>query len=185
MSLKITKYFNDSVFLIENISYSDNRGYFSEIYNKKIFKKLSINTEFVQDNISFSKNENTLRGLHFQNPPFAQSKLIQVTRGMIIDIILDIRKNSNTYGKYLKFHISSEHFKQLYIPEGFAHGFCTLVRNTEVFYKVSNYYSPENEQTIYFNDKDLSIDWNINTHNFILSEKDKKGLFFNDIVSPF
>ena len=185
MSIKITKYFNDSVILIENISYSDNRGHFSEIYNKKIFKKLFINVEFVQDNISFSKNENTLRGLHFQNPPFAQTKLIQVNRGSIIDIILDIRKNSSTYGKYLKFKISSDSFKQLYIPEGFAHGFCTLIKNTEVFYKVSNYYSPENEQTIYFNDKELSIDWNINTHNVILSEKDKKGLPFNKIESPF
>ena len=89
--------------------------------------------------------------MHFQNPPFAQSKLIQVTRGSIIDIILDIRKNSITYGKYLKFKISSDSFKQLYIPEGFAHGFCTLMKNTEVFYKVSNYYSPENEQTIFEN----------------------------------
>ena len=98
-----------------------------------------------------------MRGLHFQNPPFAQAKLIQVTRGSIIDIILDIRKNSSTYGKYLKFKISSDSFKQLYIPEGFAHGFCTLIKNTEVFYKVSNYYSPENEQTIYFNDKEVGF----------------------------
>ena len=185
MPLKITKFFNDSVFLIENYSYSDNRGFFSELYNKEIIKKLSINVDFVQDNISFSKKENTVRGLHFQNPPFAQSKLVQVTRGEILDVILDIRKNSNTYGKYLKFRISSNQFKQIFIPEGFAHGFCTLVKDTEVIYKVSNYYSPKNEQTIYFEDKKLSIDWNINTHNAILSEKDKKGLSFNDIKSPF
>ena len=185
MSLKITKYFNDSVLLIENIRYSDNRGYFSEIYNKEIYKKLAINVKFVQDNISFSRNEHTVRGLHFQNPPFAQSKLIQVTRGMILDVIVDIRKNSNTYGKYIKFKISNEHFKQLFIPEGFAHGFCTLVKNTEVFYKVSNYYSPENEQIIYFNDKNLSIDWNINIQNAILSNKDSKGISFNELQSPF
>ena len=149
MPLKITKFFNDSVFLIENSSYSDNRGFFSELYNKETFKKLSINVDFVQDNISFSKKENTVRGLHFQNPPFAQSKLVQVTRGIILDVILDIRKNSNTYGKYLKFRISINQFKQIFIPEGFAHGFCTLVKDTEVIYKVSNYYSPKNEQTIY------------------------------------
>ena len=139
MSLKITKYFNDSILLIENKRYSDNRGYFSEIYNKEIFNKFPINVEFVQDNISFSRNEGTLRGLHFQNPPLAQSKLVQVTRGMILDVIVDIRKNSKTYGKYLKFEISNENFKQLFIPEGFAHGFCTLVKNTEVFYKTSTH----------------------------------------------
>lgn len=185
MTFKITKYFNDSVLLIENVIYSDNRGYFSEVYNKKILKKLTINVEFVQDNISFSKYKNTVRGLHFQNPPFAQSKFVYVNRGMILDVILDIRKNSSTYGKYLKFILSNEHYKQLYIPEGFAHGFCTLVNNTEVFYKVSNYYSPKNEQIIHFNDKKLSINWNINIHNAIVSEKDKKGLPFDDFKSPF
>ena len=185
MSLKITKYFNDSILLIENKRYSDNRGYFSEIYNKEIFNKFPINVEFVQDNISFSRNEGTLRGLHFQNPPFAQSKLVQVTRGMILDVIVDIRKNSKTYGKYLKFEISNENFKQLFIPEGFAHGFCTLVKNTEVFYKASNYYSPENEQIINFNDKNLSIDWNINIQDAILSNKDLKGISFNELQSPF
>ena len=104
---------------------------------------------------------------------------------MILDVIVDIRKNSKTYGKYLKFEISNENFKQLFIPEGFAHGFCTLVKNTEVFYKASNYYSSENEQIINFNDKNLSIDWNINIQDAILSNKDLKGISFNELQSPF
>lgn len=185
MSLKINKFFDGSVLLIENNKYEDSRGFFSEIYNKEILNKSNIRVEFVQDNFSFSKQKGIIRGLHFQSPPFAQSKLIQVIKGKILDVVVDLRNKSNTYGDHKQFEISGNNFHQLFISEGFAHGFATLEENTEVIYKVSNYYVPKSEQTIYFADKTLGIDWKINAQNAIVSDKDKKGVSFNELQSPF
>ena len=181
----IQYYFQKSVILINCKKFEDERGFFSETYNKKYFETLGIKDNFVQTNFSFSKIKGIVRGLHFQNPPDAQAKLVSVINGSINDVIVDIRKNSPTYGKYNSFLLSSSNMKQLYIPEGFAHGFIVLESNTKVQYKTSNYYAPKNEQTIIWNDKTISIDWKIDNKNVILSKKDKEGISFNDLQSPF
>lgn len=143
-----------------------------ESYNDKVFKELGFNYKFVQDNHSLSVEAGTLRGLHYQLEPFAQTKLVRVIRGAVYDVIVDIRKGSPTYGQWQGFILSEENKRQLLIPKGFAHGFCTIVPNTEVLYKVDNYYSPKHDRGICWNDPDLNIDWP--TSSPILSEKDSK-----------
>ena len=159
--------------------HKDYRGSFQEIFLKK---KININFKFSA--VSTSK-KNVIRGLHFQIPPFDQSKLITVIRGKIFDVIVDIRKNSKFYGKYLSFELTSKEMKQLYISPGFAHGYCVLEDNTEVMYKTSNPYSKENDQTILWNDKKLLIKWPLSDKNVIISKKDSKGINFDDFLSPF
>ena len=180
----INKYFDDTVFLLKPKKFYDKRGFFSELYNKNSLKKLKIKDIFVQDNYSFSKKKGIIRGLHFQKPPFEQAKLVRVTKGKILDIILDIRKNSPYYGKIKKFILSKENWHQIFIPVGFAHGFVTLSNFTEVEYKVSNFYSKKHEVTIMWNDPTLSVNWII-TQKEILNNKDKNGIFFNELTSPF
>lgn len=147
----------------------DERGFFLESYTRNEFEKLGIKDEFVQDNHSLSI-KNTLRGLHFQKEPYAQSKLVRCITGSILDVAVDIRKDSNTFGKHVKVVLSSEDKKMLYVPKGFAHGFLVLSDVAEVLYKVDNFYSKEYESGIIWNDKELGIDWPIT--NPILSEKD-------------
>ncbi|HZG59611.1 MAG TPA: dTDP-4-dehydrorhamnose 3,5-epimerase [Anoxybacillus sp.] len=159
-------------FLIEPKVFGDHRGFFMESYNDKVFKELGFNYEFVQDNHSLSVEVGTLRGLHYQLEPYAQTKLVRVIRGAIYDVIVDIRKGSPTYGEWQGFILSEGNKRQLLVPKGFAHGFCTIVPNTEVLYKVDNYYSPEHDRGICWNDPDLNIDWPTNSP--ILSEKDSK-----------
>jgi len=163
--------------LIESKKFFDERGYFFESYNEKIYSEIGIKNKFVQDNFSISK-KNVLRGLHYQkkNP---QGKLISVIKGSILDIAVDIRKNSKSYGKYESFFLSENDCKQLWIPENFAHGFLTLSSNTIVTYKCTELYNPKDQNTIIWNDKDLNISWGIKKP--IVSEKDKKGFLFKNI----
>jgi len=161
--------------------YKDDRGYFMESYNKMRIAKM-IKNDFVQDNESLSR-KNVLRGLHLQLPPHAQAKLIRVIKGSILDVAVDLRKNSVTLGQHFKHVLSGENKKQLYIPEGFAHGFLTLEDNTLINYKCSNYYHAESESSILWNDPDLKIDWGI--ENPILAEKDRLAEKFITFENPF
>lgn len=165
-------------FLIEPKVFGDHRGFFLESYNEEIFRKNDINIAFIQDNHSLSQQAGTLRGLHYQLNPKAQTKLIRATRGAIYDVIVDIRKNSPTYGDWQGFILTDDNKRQLLVPKGFAHGFCTLVENTEVQYKVDEYYSPENDRGILWNDPSLGIDWPVS--NPVLSEKDTKHPLLKD-----
>jgi dTDP-4-dehydrorhamnose 3,5-epimerase len=162
--------------------FGDDRGYFLESFSKKIYTEFLGNINFVQDNQSLS-SKGVLRGLHFQNPPFDQGKLVQVIKGSVIDVSVDIRKNSPTYGEYCSIILTEKEKNQVWIPPGFAHGFCAIEDNTIFSYKCTNYYSPENECCILWNDKTLNIDWTIDDP--IISEKDKKGIEFLNFVSPF
>jgi len=167
--------------LISPKIFEDNRGYFFESYNNKKLAKF-IKTDFVQDNESLSQKD-VLRGLHFQIPPFAQAKLIRVIKGSILDVAVDLRKDSPTFGRHFKHILSGKNKQQLYIPEGFAHGFLCLEDNTILNYKCSNYYSPESENSILWNDEDLNIDWGI--ENPILADKDKLAKNFSTFDNPF
>jgi len=168
--------------LLQPTLFNDERGHFFESYNRETFKKLGINDDFLQDNQSCSK-KNVIRGLHFQVPPFAQAKLVRVVKGAALDVAVDLRKDSATYGQYFSVLLSEENKLQFYIPEGFAHGFAVLEENTIFAYKCSNIYHKESERTILFNDNDLNIDWQIN--NPIVSEKDLQGIRFKDFITPF
>jgi dTDP-4-dehydrorhamnose 3,5-epimerase len=173
----------DDLLLIEPRIFEDDRGLFFESFNEEKYSKiLGAEVRFVQDNISVSK-KNVLRGLHFQKPPFAQGKLVTVLKGSVLDVAVDLRRNSKTYGKYEIVELSEKNKNQFWIPPGFAHGFCALEDDTLFLYKCSNYYSPEHEETIMWNDPDLAIDWKI--INPIISEKDKIGKDFNTFVSQF
>lgn len=178
--MNIQYYFEKQIALINTNIFNDNRGSFTELYSKKILKKLGITESFVQDNYSISKKKFTIRGLHFQIGKMSQSKLIRVIRGSIYDVVVDIRKNSSTYGKYMSFKLKKNDGKLLYVSKNFAHGFCTLENNTEIFYKVSKYYSKPHEKTIIWNDEKLNIKWP-NKNKPTLSDKDLKGLKFYDI----
>lgn len=156
--------------------FEDNRGYFFESYNQNEFKKLNINDDFIQDNQSFSK-KGVIRGLHLQKSPFEQAKLVKVLSGKVLDVAVDVRNNSKTYGQHIMIELSSEKNNMIYIPKGFAHGFITL-EDTIFIYKCSNFYNKESEVTINPFDKDLNINWNIN--NPIISEKDFLGLSFKN-----
>lgn len=159
------------VYLLEPNVFGDARGYFMESYNKKVFVELGLDFDFVQDNQSLSARVGVIRGLHYQLNPKAQTKLVRVLQGAIYDVVVDIRKSSPTFGKWQGFILSEENKRQLLVPKGFAHGFCTLVSNTVVAYKVDEYYFPEHDRGILWNDPALGIDWP--TSQPILSEKDK------------
>lgn len=151
--------------------FDDERGYFFEAYNKSKCNDLGIHIDFVQDNQSFSKR-GTLRGLHYQNPPFAQTKLVRVLQGEIMDVAVDLRKNSATYGKSFGLVLSAENKKQLLIPQGFAHGFSVLSETAVVLYKCDQYYNKQSEGGIRFDDASLNIDWGMDLATAIVSEKD-------------
>jgi dTDP-4-dehydrorhamnose 3,5-epimerase len=152
----------------------DHRGFFSETYNRADLAALGVNREFVQDNHSLSEQRGVVRGLHFQIPPFPQDKLVRVIRGSVFDVAVDIRKESLTYGKHVARVISAADWNQFLVPAGFAHGFCTLETNTEVIYKVTNYYSPEHDRGVLWNDPDLGIAWPVTEGEAILSDKDSQ-----------
>lgn len=162
--------------------FEDNRGYFYESYSKQLFAQHGINADFVQDNQSLSE-AGVLRGLHFQNPPYAQGKLVRVIKGAILDVVVDIRKNSATYGQHYAIELTEKNKTMLWIPEGFAHGFLTLENETIFSYKCTNYYNKASEGCILWNDTTLGINWNIN--NPMLSDKDKVGTPFNEFISSF
>jgi dTDP-4-dehydrorhamnose 3,5-epimerase len=153
---------------------SDARGYFAETFRKDWLESSAGSIEFVQDNHSRSSKPGTVRGLHFQVSPTPQAKLVRVVRGAIMDVAVDIRKTSPTFGKHVTAKLSAENFAQLYVPIGFAHGFCTLEPDTEVVYKVSNYYDPSTEKGLLWNDPALKIDWPFGVGAVTLSDKDRK-----------
>ena len=168
----------NGVFEIEPKIFGDNRGWFYESYSKEKFEKLGITAEFVQDNRSFSAQKGTLRGLHCQTNPKAQSKLITCIKGAILDVAVDIRKGSPTYMKWVAVELNEENKKMLFIPKGCLHGFVTLTENVEVSYKVDEFYSPENDRSICFCDSEIGVEWGI--ENPILSEKDKNAPLLKD-----
>ncbi|MEK4716770.1 dTDP-4-dehydrorhamnose 3,5-epimerase [Priestia sp. FSL W8-0524] len=170
MNIINTKF--EDAFLIEPKVFGDHRGFFTESYNKELFEQNGIDMNFIQDNHSLSQQPGTLRGMHYQLNDKAQTKLVRVTRGAIYDVIVDIRKGSPTYGQWQGFILSADNKRQLLVPKGFAHGFCTIVENTEVQYKVDELYSPEHDRGIAWNDPALNIDWPFN--NPVLSDKDTK-----------
>ncbi|HVA97669.1 MAG TPA: dTDP-4-dehydrorhamnose 3,5-epimerase [Bacteroidia bacterium] len=172
----------DGLWIIQPKVFEDERGYFFESYNKAIFLKHGIDIEFLQDNQSLSQN-NVLRGLHFQNPPFAQGKLVRVINGAVWDIAVDVRKNSKTYGQSFGIELTEKNKTMFWIPPGFAHGFLTLSDNTIFSYKCTNVYNKEAEDSILWNDLDLNINWKNAAP--LLSEKDKNAKPFKNFVSLF
>jgi dTDP-4-dehydrorhamnose 3,5-epimerase len=169
--MTIEKTFIDDLVIITPAVFEDERGYFFESYNKKKLSDLGIDIDFVQDNQSFSQ-KGTLRGLHYQNPPFAQTKLVRVLQGEIIDVAVDLRKNSATFGKHFAILLSAENKKQLLIPQGFAHGFSVLSQTASVMYKCDQYYNKASEGGVKYDDTTLNIDWGMALENAIVSEKD-------------
>jgi dTDP-4-dehydrorhamnose 3,5-epimerase len=161
----------------------DARGYFMRFYNREIFAAHNLQTVWEQESVSFNKEKNTVRGLHFQLPPFNETKIVRVTSGAIFDVFVDLRKNSETYGEWEAIELSAENDTTVYIPKGFAHGFKTLADDTLVEYKIDANYKAESASGIRWNDADLAIEWR--TENPIISERDGKLPFFADFDSPF
>ena len=178
--MKVENLFND-VLLIKNNIFDDSRGFFVELFNLKVFKDKKIPYKFVQDNLSFSLKKNTIRGLHYQKPPFEQSKLISLISGSIQDVFIDIRPGSRNFGKY-KSIILDQSGDSLYIPKGYLHGFCTLSDDTIIKYKVDNSYNKNSEIGICWDDEFLNINWNLSTDNPILSEKDSNLLSWEEFI---
>lgn len=173
----------DAILVIKPSVFKDQRGYFFESFSEEKFKAIGINDKFVQDNESLSTEVGVLRGLHFQNPPYAQGKLVRVIKGAVLDVAVDIRKNSPTYGQYFACELTEENKLMMYIPVGFAHGFVTLEKNTIFSYKCTNYYHKQSEGGIMWNDPQLNIPWQI--ENPILSEKDTINENFEGFISNF
>ena len=165
--------------------FADHRGFFSETYNKIVLASLGIHLDFVQDNHSLSVERGVIRGLHFQILPFAQDKLVRVTRGAIFDVAVDLRRSSPSFGKHVGAIISGDEWNQILVPIGFAHGFCTLEPNTEVIYKVTNYYSQEHDKGLLWNDPDLGIPLPVSENEAILSDKDKRQPRFSEMGKFF
>jgi dTDP-4-dehydrorhamnose 3,5-epimerase len=182
--MTIEKTFITDLVIITPAVFADERGYFFESYNKKKLSDLGVNIDFVQDNQSFSQ-KGTLRGLHYQNPPFAQTKLVRVLEGEIIDVAVDLRKNSATFGKHFAILLSAENKKQLLIPQGFAHGFSVLSETASVMYKCDQYYNKASEGGIKYDDATLNIDWGMALENAIVSEKDVVLPNFENCINLF
>jgi len=180
--MNITKTDIQGLIIIEPQIFKDSRGCFFESWNAKKFKQLGISEDFVQDNQSVS-SKGVLRGLHFQNPPYAQAKLVRVIKGSVLDVAVDLRKNSPTYGKHVSVILSEQNNKSFFIPKGFAHGFLSLEDNTVFNYKCSDYYNKESEGSLLWNDEDLKIDWQID--NPLVSEKDLQADLFKNFKSKF
>jgi len=180
--MKATKTLFDGLIEFQLDKYVDERGLFFESFKLQPYEEYIGKCQFIQDNCSIS-GLNVLRGLHFQMPPFAQAKLVHVIKGSVIDVVVDLRKESKTFGQHLKFLLSAENAKQLFIPRGFAHGFCSLEEHTIFSYKCDNVYNAESERTLLYNDKSLGIEWPNN--NWLISKKDLEGLSFSDFDSPF
>lgn len=185
MSLKVESLAIPDVKLVTPARFGDARGYFSETYNAERFKAAGIAADFMQDNHSYSAPTGTVRGLHFQAPPFAQAKLVRVVRGAVVDVAVDARKGSPTYGQWVRAELSAENGVQIFVPRGFLHGFATLQPDTEIQYKVDAPYSKESDGAVLWSDPDLAIDWGIDPATATLSEKDAAAQRFADFASPF
>ena len=183
--IEVNKTSIDGVFIIEPKIFGDNRGYFLESFNNKEFnEKTGLDIIFVQDNESMS-TYGVMRGLHFQNPPYIQSKLVRCVKGSVLDVAVDIRKGSSTYGKYVAVELTEDNHKQFFIPKGFAHGFVVLSETAIFQYKCDEYYHPEADGGINILDDSLGIDWKISIDKALLSDKDMKHPLLKDFTSPF
>ena len=178
----VEKTFIEGLLILKPKVFEDPRGYFFESFNQKLLEEAGLKENFVQDNQSLSQ-KGVLRGMHTQQPPHAQGKLVRVIKGAVLDVVVDIRKKSPTYGKYFAIELNEQNKTMFWVPVGFAHGFLTLADNTIFHYKCTNYYNKESEACVLWNDKDININWNI--ENPLLSEKDKVGTPLKDFVSPF
>ena len=171
--------------LIEPRRIDDDRGFFSETFHRGRLAERGFHAEFVQDNHVHSREAGVLRGLHFQSPPFAQDKLVRVTRGAILDVAVDLRRGAPTYGDHAAVELSAENWRQLLVPAGFAHGYLTLEPDTEVVYKVTAHYAPAHDHGVLWSDPDIGVDWGRDPATLILSDKDRAAPGFRDLVSPF
>ena len=174
-----------SVKMLKPQKHDDQRGFFSEVYSARKCAKAGISIQFVQDNHSRSAKKGTVRGLHFQTPPFAQDKLVRVVRGAVFDVAVDLREGSPTYGRHVSAVLSAGRWNQILVPIGFAHGFMTLEPDTEVLYKVSDYYAPDHDEGLLWNDPALGIEWPIPAAEAILSDKDMRQPRLSELRSPF
>ena len=165
--------------------FGDARGFFAETFNRSAFAESGLETRWVQDNQSFSGPRFTLRGLHYQAPPFDQDKLVRVLKGRILDVAVDIRAGSPSFGRWVALEVTADAFNQILVPKGFAHGFLTLEDNSEVFYKVSAPYSREHDRSIRWNDPDIAVDWRLGDGEPVLSDKDRDAPSLREIRSPF
>lgn len=165
--------------------FEDARGFFSETHNQRRFAAAGIAVDFVQDNVAVSRPRGVVRGLHLQIPPFEQAKLVSVLRGSILDVAVDVRKGSPTFGRHVAIELSESRWNAVFIPAGFAHGYCTLEPDTMVFYKVSRYYSPEHERGVLWNDPDLGIAWPVSARDAIVSEKDARNPCLAELPACF
>ena len=165
--------------------FGDARGFFSEVYSRKAFEEAGLGFDFVQDNHSLSGPRGTVRGLHFQSPPFAQDKLVRVVRGRILDVAVDLRRSSPTFGRHVAVELSAENWRQLLVPAGFAHGFCTLEPDTEVLYKVTGYYAPSHDHGLAWDDPALGIAWPVAPQEALLSDKDRRQPRLADLPAVF
>ena len=185
VNMKVTALEIPDVKLLTLPKFGDERGFFSEVYNKKELTAQGIEIGFVQDNQAYSANSGTLRGLHFQAPPHAQDKLIRVISGSIFDVAVDIRCGSPTFGKHASAVISAKAWNQMLVPVGFAHGYCTLEPDTEILYKVSDYYAPDHDLGVLWSDPALNIAWPVAQGEAVISEKDRGLPLLATIESPF
>jgi len=183
ISMEIKEHLLKGVYEIILKPYEDERGFFMRVYDKKTFNDNEIFHNWVQENHSFTKAEGTVRGLHLQLQPYSETKLVRCIKGKILDVFLDLRKNSDTFGLWSSLELSPIENNCILIPKGFAHGYCALENFSEVIYKVDNYYRPDFEVGIYCKDKDLKIDWRVS--NIILSDKDSKNLKFNEFLMKY
>jgi dTDP-4-dehydrorhamnose 3,5-epimerase len=173
------------VLIIRPTKHGNHRGFFSETFRASALKDAGVDVDWVQDNHSFSAARGVVRGLHFQAPPFAQAKLLRVIKGAILDVAVDIRRGSSTYGRHVAVELSADNWTQIFVPAGFAHGFCTLTENCEVLYKVSAGFAPEAEDGVLWSDPDLGVSWPIGTEEATLSPRDKEWPRLRDFASPF
>lgn len=184
--MQVTRYDIDGLVLLKPARFGDHRGYFCETYSRRRFlEAVGMDVEFVQDNHSLSRDAGTLRGLHFQRPPTAQGKLVRVVRGAVLDVAVDLRHGSATFGRHIAVELTADGGEQFWIPPGFAHAFCTLVPDTEFVYKVTDYYSPADDGGIIWNDPDLGIEWPFPTDRLILSDKDTRLPRLSDLPPLF
>lgn len=183
--IEVEKTALDGVLVLTPKRFADARGFFTESYNAKRFGEAGIDVAFVQDNHSYSARAGTVRGLHFQAPPFAQSKLVRVLRGAIIDVAVDARKASPTYGRWVGVELSADNGRQIFVPQGFLHGFITLTPDTDVAYKVDAFYDMESDGAVKWDDPDLAVDWGPTAKDALLSEKDAAAQSWAAFQSPF
>lgn len=185
LKMEITPTSLDGVLILTPKRFGDHRGFFSETWNARAMAEAGVDLNFVQDNHSFSADKGTVRGLHFQSPPSAQDKLVRCLRGAIMDVAVDIRRGSPSYGQWVAEELSAENGRQLLVPKGFLHGFATLTADVDVAYKCTDFYAADCDGAVRFDDPDLGIDWGIALSEAVLSDKDAVAPAFKDFESPF